>query len=113
VEEVVGEVRDEHDPDQQDGLTDLGPGAGGQRRWSADGITRTDQLRALGMPLPDGPYHTLAGLLAARLGHIPRVGDSVLLDGWILEVERVAHHTAERIQVTAPARGNPASGPGR
>lgn len=102
VEEVLGEVRDEHDPGQQESLTVLAPAADGRRRWSADGITRTGQLRELGMPVPDGPYETLAGVLAARLGRIPRAGDSMLLDGWILDVDQVAHHTAERVRITAP-----------
>lgn len=102
VEEVLGEVRDEHDPAGGDGLTAAGPGPDGRRRWSADGITRTDQLRELGMPVPDGPYETLAGLLATRLGRIPRAGDSVAVDGWVLDVDLVAHHTAERVRITAP-----------
>jgi CBS domain containing-hemolysin-like protein len=105
VEEVLGEVRDEHDPGQQESLAVLAPAADGRRRWSADGITRTGQLRELGMPVPDGPYQTLAGLLAARLGRIPRAGDTVLLDSWLLEVEQVAHHAAGRVRVTALAAG--------
>jgi CBS domain containing-hemolysin-like protein len=110
VEEVLGEVRDEHDPGQHESLAVLAPAADGRRRWSADGITRTGQLRELGMPVPDGPYQTLAGLLAARLGRIPRAGDTVLLEGWLLEVAQVAHHAADRVRVTALAAGPGSAG---
>ncbi len=54
------------------------------------------------MPVPEGPYETLAGLIAERLGRIPRVGDAVEVDGWTLEVGAVAHHVAERVRITAP-----------
>ncbi|MFE6748294.1 hemolysin family protein [Kitasatospora purpeofusca] len=108
VEEVVGEVRDEHDPTGTPDLVDLGTAEDGRHRWDCDGITRTDELEAIGVPVPEGPYETLAGLIAERLGRIPAVGDAVELDGWTLEVGAVAHHVAERVRITAPA---PAASP--
>ncbi|AUY48183.1 hemolysin family protein [Streptomyces sp. CB01881] len=102
VEEVVGEVVDEHDPAGPADLVDLGEGPDGRHRWDADGITRTDQLDAIGLPGTDGPYETLAGLIAERLGRIPVPGDTVDVDGWTLDVAAVAHHVAERVRITAP-----------
>ncbi|MEV6976434.1 hemolysin family protein [Kitasatospora sp. NPDC093806] len=102
VEEVVGEVRDEHDPTETPDLVDLGTAEDGRRLWDADGITRTDELEALGMPVPEGPYETLAGLIAERLGRIPTPGDTVEVGGWTLDVRAVAHHVAERVRITAP-----------
>ncbi|MFB6894428.1 hemolysin family protein [Kitasatospora sp. NPDC056327] len=109
VEEVVGEVRDEHDPAETPDLVDLGVADDGRHVWDADGITRTDQLAALGLPVPGGPYETLAGLIADRLGRIPATGDTVGVEGWTLEVRAVAHHVAERVRITAaepPADGD-------
>ncbi|MFB7620120.1 hemolysin family protein [Kitasatospora sp. NPDC056181] len=103
VEEVVGEVVDEHDPAGPADLVDLGEGPDGRHRWDADGITRTDQLDAIGLPGTEGPYETLAGLIAERLGRIPVPGDTVDVDGWTLDVTAVAHHVAERVRITAPA----------
>ncbi|MFG3052655.1 hemolysin family protein [Kitasatospora sp. NPDC048239] len=105
VEEVVGEVVDEHDPTELPDLIDLGRGLDGRHRWDADGITRTDQLETIGMPQTDGPYETLAGLIADRLGRIPVPGDTVRVDGWTLDITAVAHHVAERVRLTAPAAG--------
>jgi CBS domain containing-hemolysin-like protein len=104
VEEVVGEIRDEHDPASTAELEALEPDESGRSRWRADGITRTHQLGDLGLSLPRGPYETLAGYLAARLGRIPEVGDSVTVHGWSLAVEQMAHHTAELVVITAPDR---------
>lgn len=101
VEEVVGEVRDEHDPNEIPDLFFLGSTADGRRQWDSDGITRTDQLDAIGLTVPHGPYETLAGLIAHQLGRIPTPGDSVQLDGWTLLVATVDHHVAERVRITA------------
>ncbi|MYQ31850.1 transporter associated domain-containing protein, partial [Streptomyces sp. SID4956] len=103
VEEVVGEVRDEHDPVEVPELAPAPATHDGREVWEADGGLRLDRLTALGLTAPDGPYETVAGLIATRLTRIPVKGDSVDLDGWRLDVLEVEHHRADRIRVTAPA----------
>ncbi|GAA4796445.1 hemolysin family protein [Streptomyces ziwulingensis] len=104
VEEVVGEVRDEHDPIE---IPDLQPAAAepdGRPAWEADGSVRIDRLAAIGLTAPQGPYETVAGLVATHLSRIPVKGDSVDLDGgWRLDVLDVDHHRADRLRLTAPA----------
>nr|WSZ13718.1 hemolysin family protein [Streptomyces canus] len=102
VEEVVGEVRDEHDPVE---IPDLRPA--GVRAWEAEGSVRVDRLGEIGLTAPEGPYETVAGLVATRLARIPAKGDDLDLDGWRLEVLDVGHHRADRVRITAPepARG--------
>ncbi|MGK5533902.1 hemolysin family protein, partial [Streptomyces sp. URMC 129] len=104
VEEVVGEVRDEHDPAAAPDLAPAGPGT-----WEADGGVRVDRLAALGLAAPDGPYETVAGLLATALARIPAAGDTVGVAGWRLTVLATARHRAERVRITAP--GSPAPDP--
>ncbi|MCF6521955.1 hemolysin family protein [Streptomyces sp. JJ36] len=103
VEEIVGEVRDEHDPEEPPGLLPVEGAEDGHRSWEADGGVRLDQLAELGLDAPDGPYETAAGLVADRLARIPAAGDTVELGAWRLEVLRVAHHRADRIRLIAPA----------
>lgn len=74
VEEVVGEVRDEHDPHETPDLAPAGTDEEERTLYSADGSARTDQLARVGLRVPDGPYETLAGLLATELGRIPPSG---------------------------------------
>ncbi len=103
VEEVVGEVRDEHDPFE---VPDLAPVPGtddGRSVWEADGSVRLDRLADIGLTAPDGPYETVAGLIATHLARIPVKGDVLELDGWRLDVLDVEHHRADRIRVTEPA----------
>ncbi|MDX3239646.1 hemolysin family protein [Streptomyces sp. ME03-5709C] len=102
VEEVVGDVRDEHDPQRR---PDLVPAADGS--WEADGNVRMDQLAGIGLAATDGPYETVAGLLASALGRIPVHGDVAEVGGWRLTVLSVDHHVAERVlvaRITVDAR---------
>ena len=104
VEEVVGEVRDEHDPVE---TPDLLPAPGtdnGRPVWEADGGVRIDQLTAIGLTAPEGPYKTVAGLVATRLARIPAKGDTVSLDGWELAVLDVEHHRADRVRIIGAVR---------
>ncbi|MFC8082306.1 hemolysin family protein [Streptomyces sp. NPDC057340] len=103
VEEVVGEVRDEHDPVEIPDLLPAPAGPDGRAAWEADGSLRLDHLERIGLTAPEGPYETLAGLVATRLARIPAKGDVLALDGWRIDVLDVDHHRADRLRVTAPA----------
>lgn len=109
VEEVVGEVRDEHDPHETPDLAPAGADESGRALYSADGAARTDQLARVGLRVPDGPYETLAGLVATELGRIPEVGDRVEIAGWRLDVVDASGRRAARVLLHAPLddeRGN-------
>ncbi|KND36277.1 hemolysin family protein [Streptomyces acidiscabies] len=102
VEEVVGEVRDEHDPHETSDLAPAGTDEAGRALYSADGAARTDQLARVGLRAPEGPYETLAGLVATELGRIPAVGDRLDVAGWRLDVVDAAGHRAARVLLHAP-----------
>ncbi|MGW1887149.1 hemolysin family protein [Streptomyces sp. NPDC001970] len=104
VEEVVGEVRDEHDPAEAPDLLPAPPTPDGRATWEADGSVRIDELARIGLIAPEGPYETVAGLIATSLARIPDEGDTVVVDGWCLDVLDVEHHRADRVHITEPAR---------
>ena len=64
VEEIVGEVNDEHDRGETTGRR-LSDGS-----WTVPGLWRPDEVRArIGADVPDGPaYETIGGWLMAALG---------------------------------------------
>ncbi|ANB05285.1 hypothetical protein SAM40697_1325 [Streptomyces ambofaciens] len=103
VEELVGEVRDEHDGHDVPELA-AAPPEDGRPAWDVAGSCRVDALRRVGLEAPEGPYETAAGLVADLLGRIPAVGDRAELPGWRLSVRQVGHYRAERIRLvrTAP-----------
>ncbi|MET9936166.1 transporter associated domain-containing protein, partial [Streptomyces sp. NPDC006324] len=95
-----GEVRDEHDT-AADGRPELvaAPAEDGRPAWDADGSCRVHTLRRMGLDVPEGPYETVAGLVADLLGRIPTAGDRVELPGWHLSVHRVDRYRAEHVRI--------------
>jgi CBS domain containing-hemolysin-like protein len=95
VEELVGEVADEHDP------REAGARRVGEDTWSVPGLLRPDELtEQAGVVVPEDPaYETLGGLVMARLGRLPRVGDAVEVDGVVLTVEALDGRRVERLRV--------------
>ncbi|NNF63319.1 MAG: HlyC/CorC family transporter [Acidimicrobiia bacterium] len=96
VEEVVGEIRDEHDT-ELDGVRQLSA-----NRYAIDASLRPDEIeRAIGIRLPEGDYETIAGLLLERIGVIPKIGDRVALDEWILQVRAMDGHRLTQVDLIA------------
>ncbi|MET7479850.1 hemolysin family protein [Streptomyces sp. NPDC005648] len=110
VEEVVGEVRDEHDPHETPDLAAAGSDDEGRTLYSADGSARVDQLARVGLRAPEGPYETLAGLVATELGRIPAEGDTVDVAGWRLDVVDASGRRAARVLMHAPFADETADG---
>ncbi|HLT85327.1 MAG TPA: hemolysin family protein [Phototrophicaceae bacterium] len=95
VEEIVGEVSDEHDR-RRTGAHETSDGS-----WIVPGVLRPDELAHVArLVVPDdGPYETLGGLVMARLGRIAAVGDEVELPGVVLRVEQMDGRRIERLRV--------------
>ena len=73
IEEIVGDVRDEHD----DATPDVVRAGNG---WQVSGLLRTDEVAAeTGFRAPEGDYETIGGLILEELGHIPEAGETVQL----------------------------------
>ncbi|MDQ3154177.1 MAG: hemolysin family protein [Actinomycetota bacterium] len=97
VEEIVGDVRDEHDRLEVPQVRPLGEGS-----WMISGLLRDDEIiDATGFRMPQGGYETVAGLVLDRLGRIPDVGDDVALDGWRLTVMRMDRHRVADLRLAA------------
>jgi CBS domain containing-hemolysin-like protein len=77
VEEIVGEVRDEHD-EADDSVRRESDGS-----WTISGLLRPDEVgRAVGVVLPeDEEYETVAGLVTLELGRMAEAGDEVTVEG--------------------------------
>ncbi|WP_329170189.1 hemolysin family protein [Streptomyces sp. NBC_01685] len=99
IEELVGEVRDEHDAEGAD-RPELTPvvAEDGRAGWDVEGSTRVLTLRRIGLDVPEGPYETVAGLVADLLGRIPAPGDRAELPDWRISVRQVGHYRAEKVR---------------
>jgi CBS domain containing-hemolysin-like protein len=94
IEEIVGEVSDEHDRNRT-GVVRRRDGS-----FSLPGLMRPDEVRqATMLDVPDGAsYETVGGLVMARLGRIPVVGDQVIVGGVALTVERMDRRRIDRVR---------------
>jgi CBS domain containing-hemolysin-like protein len=95
VEELVGEVSDEHDRTKADVVR--------SRLWfTFPGILRPDELlERTGVSVPEeGPYETVAGWLMSELGRLPAVGDDVEVPGGTFRIERLDGRRIDRVRYT-------------
>jgi CBS domain containing-hemolysin-like protein len=73
IEEIVGDVRDEHDDATPD-VVEMRNG------WQVSGLLRIDEVDTeTPFRAPEGDYETIGGLVLQELGHIPVEGESVTL----------------------------------
>jgi len=95
IEEIVGDVRDEHDRGEVNPVRALG-----RESWMVSGLLRDDELaEATGFRMPHGEYETVAGLVLTRLGRIPGVGDGIRVDTWQITVMRMDRHRVAELRV--------------
>lgn len=103
VEELVGEVADEHDTGPIDIVA---PGPTGEIEFS--GLLRPDELldRA-GVEVPeDERYETVAGFVMATLGRLPVLGDTVPVAGGTLRVTALDGRRVDRLAFTPTAQAS-------
>ncbi|MFG1814641.1 hemolysin family protein [Kribbella sp. NPDC049174] len=100
VEELIGDIKDEYDEESLE-TTRLRSGD-----IEVDGLLNLDDFAdETGVELPDGPYETVGGFLAAQLGRVPATGDEARVDGHTLTVtvmdgRRVARVRIHRVKPT-------------
>ena len=95
VEELIGEVADEHDRRPLDIVH--------ARDWfTFPGRWRPDELAEhSGVKLPEeGHFETVAGFIIEQLGRLAEVGDTVTIDQGEFRVERLDGRRVERIRFT-------------
>lgn len=98
VEELVGEIADEH----EGGLDPIVPLPGGA--FSVAGRVRATEVAGLfGVVLPPAEYDTVGGLVSERLGRIPRAGDLASALGLAFRVEEADRRRVIRVRVEREA----------
>jgi CBS domain containing-hemolysin-like protein len=95
IEEIVGEIADETDP-----------AAGAVRRlangdWFVRGHVPITDLLDYGLELPvdTDAYNSVGGFIFGELGRLPKRGDTVRADGYLLRVESVRENRIEAVRI--------------
>ncbi len=94
VEEIVGEIEDEYDEG------DLPMETLGESETLLDGgCSISDVNDQLSLNLPEEQSATVGGYIFSRLGHIPRVGDTVTYHNWAMVVEEMEGRRVARVRL--------------
>lgn len=94
VEEILGEIEDEHDaPDTVAPVEKPGVISGA--------LHRREVAEETGFSWPDGDYDTLSGFITTVLERFPEVGDVIEEEGFRIEVLTVDDHRADRVAIRA------------
>lgn len=100
LEEVVGEIKDEHDTEEVQPVVDDGEG-----HLSVEGGVPLSELEALlGHSFNREDVATVGGLVLDAFGRVPRSGERTEVDGIEIQVEQVARQRVRRVTVTRPAQ---------
>lgn len=106
LEEIVGEIEDEHDPaaPRSQETTFISEGV-----HVLSGLLHPDEVKdACGFDIPVGDYETLGGFLLAVLGRIPQLGDHAAHDGWEFKVIEMDGNRISKVLGVAPtSEGSP------
>jgi CBS domain containing-hemolysin-like protein len=94
LEEIVGEIHDEHDVGEPPSIR-----RDGDRYWVDGRVTLDDLSAALGRAFDHPEVSTVGGLVYSVLGRVPRAGDAVTLDGYQVVVDRVDRRRVTRVLV--------------
>ncbi|WP_425463453.1 hemolysin family protein [Microbacterium mitrae] len=106
VEEIVGEVLDEHDRTRAGVIR-------GKESMTFPGELRPDELAdRAGVRVPEGDvYDTVGGYIMSVLERIPQVGDEVQVEDGILTVQRMDGRRVDRVKfVPAPVDATTSEG---
>lgn len=82
LEEIVGEIQDEHEEDEPEEFSTLESGS----VRVLGGVPLREASEKLGFDLADDDYDTVAGFVFGRLNRIPRVGDQVEVESGSFQV---------------------------
>lgn len=96
LEELVGEIEDEHDRGASQRIKRLKEGS-----LLVDGLLPVNDLAdLLGVRFPEGKsYETLAGLILFELGHLPEEGEQLHYGAYLLTCSKVTQSAILRVKI--------------
>jgi len=102
IEEIVGEIQDEHDPTEQPALTRMDDGS-----CVFDARSHIEDVeQELGVELPRGEYDTLGGFISHLLGHVPLQGEESRFGSLVFTVEEGDARRVSSIRVISVGEGD-------
>ncbi|HEX6534255.1 MAG TPA: hemolysin family protein [Gemmatimonadaceae bacterium] len=92
IEEIVGDIRDEHDREEPPIESEEG-----KRFWVSGRVPLDELSDVLGHRFEREDVSTVGGMIFELVGHVPRAGQELTLDGFRVVVERVVRRRVDRV----------------
>ncbi len=100
LEEIVGEIDDEHDPEEAESIQLESEGDGAGATYLVRALTRIEDFNEyFGSDLSDEDYDTIGGLVMHELGRLPRRGEKLTFGGFELRVVKADKRRIDTLQV--------------
>jgi len=96
LEQIVGKIDDEHDTDEDLNIREHGAGL-----YSVRALTPIEEFnQSLGADFSDDEFDTIGGVVMARLGHMPKPGESLVIDRFLFKILAADSRRIHLIQVS-------------
>ncbi len=99
LEELVGEIYDETDEEEEEGVQKIDPGV-----YVMDASLKVDEVEdVLGIDLDDdeeGEFDTLSGFVYHQFGYIPQQGEEIEYQGWVFHIETADERRVSSVRVS-------------
>ena len=99
LEQIVGDIEDEHDTEDNDEVRDLGDGTFAVQAQ----LTIEDFNQRFGTDFSDEEFDTIGGLVMQRFGHLPERNESALLDDWTFTVTSADNRRIRWLKAAPPS----------
>ncbi|WP_136066713.1 HlyC/CorC family transporter [Modicisalibacter radicis] len=101
LEQIVGDIEDEHDTDEEDDIRDMGDGS-----FAVRALTPIDDFNErFDTEFSDDEFDTVGGLVMQRFGYLPRRGEQAHLGEWRFTVLGADNRRIRLLQVEQVAEG--------
>jgi magnesium and cobalt transporter len=104
LEEIVGEIDDEHDPEEAQ-FIQIDTEREGRPSYLVRALTRIEDFNEyFNCALPDDDYDTTGGLVMHELGRLPRRGEKLSFGGFEFRVMKADRRRIDTLQVQREAQ---------
>jgi magnesium and cobalt transporter len=96
LEQIVGEIDDEHDDEETAELMHEQPGGD----WLVSALTPIEDFNeTTGAEFPDEEYDTVGGMVTSEFGHLPEVGEEVTVGEYLFQVTEADDRRLQQFRV--------------
>lgn len=102
LEQIVGEIDDEHDDEEEPTLMHEQSGGG----WVVSALTPiADFNEQTGANFSDEEFDTVGGMCTSEFGHLPEVGEEITIGDYLFHVTEADDRRVQAFRVTRPKEG--------